>query len=314
MINYNVIKLCLIFLMTTTQLYCQKRHEIKEIFFVGHAYGSPKKKDKTINAELKNFIDKNKNSFIIWGGDFIQDCNDYIEIKNFKNISNQLNNRYVLGNHDNCNSILKNILRNKNTNSFEIINKNLFIYLDTNFKDLKIVDQTLKFTLDLLKNNKYENIFIFSHQAIFSTSKFRLLTNSRSDYSLANFFYTELKKTMLNSKKKFHLFSGDIGAFDYMPFAFYEKEKNISKYAVGLGNNKNHKIIIIKGDEVKFYDLITNKTENLENYNAAKIRLTYLPRLIQLFVKENLIITSIIFSAFLFAILWYRLWVKREVA
>jgi len=32
MINYNVIKLCLIFLMTTTQLYCQKKHEIKEIF------------------------------------------------------------------------------------------------------------------------------------------------------------------------------------------------------------------------------------------------------------------------------------------
>ena len=102
MINYNVIKLCLIFLMTTTQLYCQKRHEIKEIFFAGHAYGNSKEKDKTINAELKNFIDKNKNSFIIWGGDFIQDCNDSIEIKNFKNISSQLNNKYVLGNHDNC--------------------------------------------------------------------------------------------------------------------------------------------------------------------------------------------------------------------
>lgn len=312
--NYTLVKLCIILLMTTTHLYCQKKHEIKEIFFIGHAYGSSKKKDKTINAELKTFLNKNKNIFVIWGGDFIQDCNDNTEVKNFKNISSHLKNRYVLGNHDNCDFIKKHILRNKNTNSYEIIKDNLFIYLDTNFKDSKNVDNTLKFTLNILKNNKNENVFIFSHQAIFSTSKFQLLTNSRSNYSLANNFYNELKKTMLKSEKKFHLFSGDIGAFNYMPYAFYEKEKNISKYAVGLGNNKNYKIIKIKGDVVKFYDLITNKTEKLENYNAAKIRLTYLPRLIQLFVKENLIITSIIFSAFLFAIIWYRQWLKREVA
>ncbi len=271
-------------------LYCQEQPNSMEFYFVGHAYGNPNNHDKKISDELKTFITKNKNSSVIWGGDFIQNCNDNTEIKNFKNISSHLKNRYVLGNHDNCDSIKKHILRNKNTNSYEIIKDNLFIYLDTNFKDSKKVDHTLKFTLNILKNNKYKNIFIFSHQAIFSTSKFQLLTNSRSNYSLPNSFYNELKKTMLKSKKKFHLFSGDIGAFDYMPFAFYEKERNIYKYAVGLGNKSNHKILKISLNdsyEVNFIDLITNKEEHLKQYNASKIRLIYLPRLIQLYLKNN---------------------------
>ena len=102
-----------------------------------------------------------------------------------------------------------------------------------------------------------------------------------------------------------------------MPYAFYERENNIHKYAVGLGNSSNHKILKINlGDsiKVKFLDLVTIKEEDLLKYNGNRIRLTYLPRLAQLFVKENLIILSVIFCAFLFGVFFnYKLRLFRNI-
>ena len=101
-----------------------------------------------------------------------------------------------------------------------------------------------------------------------------------------------------------------------MPYAFYERENNIHKYAVGLGNSSNHKILKISlGDsiKVKFLDLVTIKEEDLLKYNGNRIRLTYLPRLAQLFVKENLIILSVIFCAFLFGFFLIINWDYLEI-
>lgn len=313
----NILIAFSLIILTTAQLFCQKKSIERDLYFVGHAYGNHKKKDQTINPELKKFINHNKNISIVWGGDFIQKCNDSIEILNFKNTTSKLDNKYVLGNHDNCTMVKEKILFPKKPNSFESIGKNLLLYLDANFTDKNDVDKTLAFALGLIESEKHENIFIFTHQVIFSTSQIVLLTNSRNSYELPNIFYKRLKEIMVDSEKKFHLFSGDIGAFNYMPYAFYERENNIYKYAVGLGNNSNYKILKISLNDsikIKFLDLLTNKEEDLLKYNGNTIRLTYLPRLVQLFAKENLIITSIIFGALFFSIIGYRLWLKKDVA
>ena len=56
------------------------------ILFVGHAYGHPGLDNKVIDPAVSNFINNystEKYSYIVWGGDFINDCSNSEEISNF---------------------------------------------------------------------------------------------------------------------------------------------------------------------------------------------------------------------------------------
>ena len=55
----------------------------EKILFVDHADGNPNLKDKKLDSSLINFLNVNKNDKIIYGGDFIYDIKDTIEIKFF---------------------------------------------------------------------------------------------------------------------------------------------------------------------------------------------------------------------------------------
>ena len=53
----------------------------EKILFVGHVYGNSNLNDKKLDFLLINFLNVNKNDKIIYGGDFIYDIKDTIEIK-----------------------------------------------------------------------------------------------------------------------------------------------------------------------------------------------------------------------------------------
>ena len=126
------------------------------------------------------------------------------------------------------------------------------------------------------------------------------MPNSRGGYKLANLFYDKLTKKIRNNKNTFHFITGDVGAFSYMPYAYYSEVGNFKKYAVGLGNLKDNKAIQIKladNLQINFIDLLTHEVEELNKYSSLRIFFYQMPRLIQLFIKENLILLFIFFCS-----------------
>ena len=106
----------------------------EDLLFIGHAYGSHYDFDQKIDPVLNTFINQNPNLFekIIFGGDFIYDCSDDVEVRNFKNFFQSNNVRFVLGNHEICDTISQFADINFGaTNYYEKINDNLVLYLNT---------------------------------------------------------------------------------------------------------------------------------------------------------------------------------------
>ena len=91
------------------------------ILFVGHAYGSHKIQDQSIDNKLLSFINEHNTLLfekIVFGGDMIQNCEDDVEISNFIKVLNSNNVNFVIGNHDNCDKIIqlsKNLYSGLNT-------------------------------------------------------------------------------------------------------------------------------------------------------------------------------------------------------
>ena len=80
------------------------------ILFVGHAYGSHKIQDQSIDKKLLSFINEQNTLLfekIVFGGDMIQNCEDDVEISNFIKVLNSNNVNFVIGNHDNCDKIIQ---------------------------------------------------------------------------------------------------------------------------------------------------------------------------------------------------------------
>ena len=54
----------------------------EKLYFIGHAYGNPLLKDQKMDPSVIFFL-KDDTTKIIYGGDFIYDIKDEIEIQNF---------------------------------------------------------------------------------------------------------------------------------------------------------------------------------------------------------------------------------------
>tara|TARA_B110000483_G_C18170618_1_gene533110 strand:+ start:1058 stop:1969 length:912 start_codon:yes stop_codon:yes gene_type:complete len=258
----------------------------EKILFVGHAYGNPNLKDKKLDSSLINFLNVNKNDKIIYGGDFIYDIKDTIEIKNFLKFNSKFNYVLIPGNHD----VGLKFLNHQKTR-FEQINNNLLIYLNTNFNStteiLKVVEE-IKNEI----NKDYKNILIFSHQLFYSKSIFDIRTNSRDNYDLCNEFNNQIIKFLKESNKEVFIYSGDIGAFKYIPYAYFNSDKNIKYFAVGLGNGFNNKAIeinFLSSGQIfnNFIDLNTSVKEEVSNYSRLKVKLYQTPKLFLYLLKTN---------------------------
>lgn len=274
----------------------------EKLYYVGHAYGNPSLKDQKLDPSVLNFL-KNETTKIVYGGDFIYDANDETEIQNFLEFNKKRDYVLIPGNHD---VTLKSLKHQKNR--FEIKNKNLFLYLNTNFKHTNDVQNCVDFVSKTILKKKFKNILIFTHQLIYSKSNFDIRTNSRDNYQLANLFYDEILEFLIKENTNIFIYSGDIGGFKYTPYCYFNKINKLSFYASGLGNDSNNYCIEIKidnNDNVSnlFIDLNTSKRVKPERFSLWKVRLYQLPKLILYeFKLRYKIFITVIITCFVFTL------------
>ena len=280
------------------------------IYYIGHAYGSHSDFDSNLDKSVIDLIYKNKDlkiDEIVFGGDFIKNCNDKLELNNLFDKIKGENIKLVLGNHDVCETIINYVNLNQgDLNSYRILNgKILLLYLNTNIKNKNELNKLIEFTNQKIGIQSFKKILIFTHQAIFSKNDFYLRTNSRKYYDYGNLFYDYLMKKYINSKIDFYFFSGDIGAFNFTPYSFTDKNKNFNLYAVGIGNDYNKNGIKITLDNdilINFVNLEKLEIVNEIFYSKYLVQIYQLPKLILFNIKENL---KLLFTIFFFISIMY---------
>ena len=92
----------------------------ERIYFIGHAYGDPAVKDHKMEPSVLSFLDDDFTK-VIYGGDFIYDIGDELEIKNFIEFNQERDFVLIPGNHD-----VKWEPFKHQKNRFEIFKDNLF--------------------------------------------------------------------------------------------------------------------------------------------------------------------------------------------
>ena len=244
--------------------YSEQTHKI---LFIGHAYGKPEvwnnKMDPSVTNYLNNFSTE-KYEYIIWGGDFINDCNSEVEINNFlSSLSDEVYNKsiFIWGNHeyicygsDKLDFIRKDENRRVNINGYDLF------FLNTNFNDKSEIDPLIT------QVNLSKKKVIFSHQVLFSKTNWLLRVNSRDYYDLANLFYDELLKN-----DGLTIVTGDVGAIRGTPFLTYYKKNGSNLLSSGIGNGKNNFALEI---ELNSDNLSFNKI-NLDDNKLIKLKPEY---------------------------------------
>ena len=246
------------------------------ILFIGHAYGSPLFDDEKMDLSVINFLKNNstkKYKFIVWGGDFIDNCNNSNEVKNFYNsIPLEVFEKsiFIWGNHElKCydNDVLAFVRKDEN----KVINLHGFdiYFLNTNL-------DSISNTYPILKQiNTSKKKILFTHQVIFSKSNWILRTNSRDFYDQANLFFDKI-----NLDKDLTIVTGDVGAIKGTPSLSYYKKNDANLLSSGLGNgNQNFAIEIeLNPQEIKFYKL------NLDNNESKLLTPSFYPITIYNFI------------------------------
>ena len=278
------------------------------IYFFGHAYGKPALIDHKMDPSILSFLEEDYTK-VVYGGDFIYDTNDQIEIENFVEFNKKRNFVLIPGNHD-----VNSKLFNHQENRFELVGNNLLVYLNTNFNNINEVQNSVDFLTETIRKNIFKNVLIFSHQLFYSKSNFDIRTNSRENYELTNLFYDEIYEYLININKNIFIYSGDIGAFRYTPYCYYNQIENISFYSSGLGNGLNNYCIEISIDKKNnisnyFVDLKTKKRLDPLKFNRWKVRLYQLPKLVLYEIKQHYLIILIV----LVVLLGMTLFKKRKL-
>ena len=234
----------------------------KQIIIAGHTYGTPGDKNLSTYPKFLNHLKKklHKYDHAFLAGDIAFEGNK----ENFLRVKNELsfffNNLYVApGNHDvgllsKDKNIIKEFLSvfNKNYQKV-IINKNLFITLDSTINPGNISTNQIIYLKEKIKNIKdIKNIFIITHHPVWQnyTNK-KVLSNEWRDLPLNNNF-NDVLSLFKNLKKEVKVFfvAGDFGVFHHRTVLFCEKNKNFYFIATGMGNKKldNYLKVLISAD------------------------------------------------------------------
>ena len=142
---YTTIYLIISFFLSTN-FNIQNNTESKKILFIGHAYGMPEVYNEMMDPSVSSFFQNYSASdytYIVWGGDFINDCTSSIEISNFfeslpKGVVEK--SLFIWGDHEfDCyeNESFK-FLKNDENRLVTIDEYDIFL-LNSNFKEAKIM-------------------------------------------------------------------------------------------------------------------------------------------------------------------------------
>jgi len=253
------------------------------ILFLGHGFGSHSVIDNSLDPAFLNYFSKNQNKFnkVVLGGDFIYDCDSTLEVENFLEFYDNNNVDFVIGNHENCNNLFK-LNEVSSKNHHELINESLIFYLNTSIEDESKIDKTLSYIESTISKELPKNVIIFTHQLIFSDSDWFVRVNSRKFYDFGNLLYKKIYNKYYDDNLPFYFIAGDIGAFNFTPYAFYHNSSNFTMLASGLGNkfhSKAIKINLTNPIDINFVDLNSGQSEKLNKYSKLKVQFYQFPKL-----------------------------------
>ena len=292
--------------------------ESKKFLFVGHAYGSHQAEDNNLDPLFLKFHNENNELYdkVVLGGDFIYDCSNDEELDNFYNFYKKNDVSFVIGNHDNCEQIFKLYnLNKKKENYHELIGKNLIFYLNTSKEDSQEIKSVIEYIDKIIENKSPNNIIFFTHQLIFSNSDWHVRVNSRKYYSYGNNIYKELYKKYHEDQRQFYFISGDIGAFRYTPFAFYDNDVNFNFLASGIGNGTNTLGLLLDlGNTInfRFINLKTAELYSSNRFSKIKVQIYQLPKLIFYNLKKNYLLSLSILLTLILVYLYLKLSKKND--
>ena len=285
--------ICLTTVVNSQNLVANDKDPYK-ILFIGHAYGSHSEIDRKLDSDVIKILENESYDEFVFGGDFIYNCNDEIEFDNLIKNINGKNIKLTIGNHDDCEKV-KTFIKDKylSINQKQIVNNTLILYLNTSINNQTDLNKLIDYTINSIQEEK--NVIIFCHQVIFSKNDFYLRTNSRKFYDYGNKFYNFLTEKYLGSDKNVFIITGDIGAFDYTPYSFYDKNENLRLYASGIGNSfhKNGINIEINKDgliEANFIKLKNSKLLKKRQFNKIKNQLYQTPKLVLFLIRKHIYI------------------------
>jgi len=213
-------------------------------FVAGHTYGSPSRKMPGLHPPFVADFDTIKShsniSFGVLTGDIVYYSRDTFWDKVDQELS-YLNMpiHFAAGNHDEGH---KSIYKNRYGRTYYTFTQgeDLFLILNPGLGGWNIWNEQLDFLKTALKKtNKYEHIFVFCHQVLWSDpSDPRNIykPNSYDGRSPTINFWTEIMPLFHATQRPVYLFAGDVGA-NYKTKAFSSiQHKNVQLLASGMGN------------------------------------------------------------------------------
>ena len=239
---------------------CQKQKDSSYSFFVaGHVYGAHGESETNIGVhppfkEKLHLIKNNTNiAFGVLTGDMVYDG---ASIKEWEELDADIATMgkdvyFAPGNHDIGNSKKRALFTERYGPSYQsfIHNEDLFILLDTNLDPANISgDQLIWLENEIQTNAKSSrNIFVFFHHVLWWQKDNRYKDsplNSTKGRNKPNTFFTKLYPMFEALSNNVFLYAGDTGAYDRA--VMYDKTKNITLIASGMGGRKEDNFVVTK--------------------------------------------------------------------
>jgi len=274
----------------------------------GHFHGSSNNQSGFPAASLLANIDnlnKMKLAFIASTGDLFMDPEkDYenYKLSFFQKLNAPLFN--AVGNHDISGAFGNYYVKSNEPNMLWFrINTELYLFLDTEFKNGSLDDKQLNSLKSYLESKEYgeKNIFIFSHRPIWAEEdeemKDFFLDNTRSEWG--NNFKTEVEPLLIEAAKTKNIYwcSGSLGNAP-ASFFYHKDEYGIAYIQSAIRDLPRDAMLKVNVDNGKVtfetFSLNSNKVEPLEHYNIEywkkhyKDKQPFNYRLIPLYVKQTL--------------------------
>jgi len=252
---------------------CGSKDEGYSFFVAGHVYGTPGERYKGIYEPFKTNNLLKGCLFMPLGfllGDAVVEASNYeFEIlkKEIESIGNNTKIHISPGNHEvgsGAYNAKRDIYKDNfgETYKYFMYEDDLFIVLDANANNWNINGDQLTMLKDLnLDDKDYNNVFIFTHQVIWTDPKNEkfsgLIVNSSEGKAEKLNFWNEVFPIINNLGERVFLFAGDVGAFDNKSEFFYDNVSGISFFATGMGGGKrdNYLLIHVRQNEVEI-DLV----------------------------------------------------------
>lgn len=223
-------------------------------FVAGHSYGNPMDSALGLHPPFVNQFNYISNQSIDFGvltGDIVKEST----IEHWDAVDKDLGflkmpKYFVAGNHDITNKELYEARYGDTYYSF-IYEKDLFVILDGNIDNWRISGEQLTFLNNQLNTQFVENVFLFSHQLIFSDVRPNL-ANSEVGMSDNLNFKSEVLPLLIQTQKQVFIFSGDVGAFEWGLSLYHDVYDGVTLIASGMGGGKKDNFLIV--------DVMSNKT------------------------------------------------------